>query len=95
MKKTNSNDDSDNLIVAVDDEGNEHVIDIDLCNDTVDKVMESLFNLQEQEDRFDFTTASYGLFISAYHVLLSSGWSMAELVKDMEEYLEDHKKSMN
>ena len=95
MRKIYSKGSDENLIVEVQDDGTERIIDIDMCNDTVDKVMESLFNLEEQVERFDVATACYGLFINAYYILLSAGWSMGELVKDMEEHLEDHKRSLN
>lgn len=94
MRKIYSKGD-DNFIVEVQEDGTERLIDIDVCNEVVDKVMESLFKLEEQTEHFDVGTACYGLFLNAYHVLLSSGWSMGELMKDMEEHLEDHKRSMN
>lgn len=90
-----NSEDRDNLIIDVDDEGNEYVIDLDVCNAVVDSVFESLAEQESEIENFDFTAACYSMFIISYRILLDSGWSMEELTRDLQDQFDDHKKSMN
>jgi hypothetical protein len=87
--------DNNNLIIEIDDEGKEYIIDLDVCNAVSDSIFDSLSEQENNIENFDFVATCYSMFITTYQILLGAGWSMDELVKDMQEHLVEYKKSMN
>ncbi len=85
----------DNLIIEIDDEGNEYTIDLDVCNAVADSVFKNLAEQEGNIENFDFVTTCYSMFMATYQILLEAGWSTDELVNDMQEHLRDLRKSMN
>jgi hypothetical protein len=89
--------DSDNKIVEVADDGTEYTIDLGVCETIADSVMTSLFELEESGDvqDFDAVATCFSLFINTFHVLVSAGWMLDELKRELDDHFETHKNSMN
>ena len=91
------NENNDNLMIEVLDDGTEVVIDLDVCDAVADSIMDNLFSLAEEKEieNFDPVVTCFSLFINAYHVLLNSGWTVDGLKKELEEHYDSHRSSMN
>jgi hypothetical protein len=87
----------DNIITETLEDGTEITIDLDLCNGIADNIMEKIFELDEEVEleHYDAVATCFGLFINTYHVLLSTGWSVDDLKKELDEHYISLKKSMN
>ena len=88
---------NDNLIVEILEDGTKVVIDLDVCNGVADSIIDNLFSLNEDNEieNFDPVATCFSLFINTYHVLLSSGWTVADLKSELDEHFINHKNSMN
>jgi hypothetical protein len=79
--------DNHNLIEITDEDGNVvHTIDIGVCNQVADDMLDSMVELEEVMDNFDFVTACFSLFVNCVHILTDHGWSVQELVKEVEQH---------
>jgi hypothetical protein len=87
----------DDKIIEINEDGEEYIIDIGVCNTIADSVMTSLFELEESEEveHFDATATCFSLFMNTFHVLVSAGWSIDELKNELDDHFEIIKKTMN
>lgn len=90
-------DESDNLIEEIMEDETEYTIDLDVCNGVADKIMTTIFEVEESEkiENFDAVAVCFGLFINTYHVLLNAGWTIDDLKIELDEHFNEYKKSMN
>lgn len=82
----NIDEDSDHLIVEMDQDGNEYVIDLDVCKDHADAAMNQLWESEGEVENFDFNTAVFALFLNSIHVLSQTGWTTSELVNAVQDH---------
>jgi len=97
MTKKTEVQDSDNLIIETMEDGTEYTIDLEVCNTVADEIMNSLFALDEsgEVENFDAVATCFSLFISTYHVLLQTGWTIDNLKQELDEHFECHRNGMN
>jgi hypothetical protein len=91
------NENNDNLLIEVLDDGTEVVIDLDVCDAVADSIIDNLFSLAEDNEveNFDPIVTCFSLFIDTYHILLNSGWTVDGLKNELDEHFNTHKKTMN
>jgi hypothetical protein len=89
--------DDDMMINEVTEDGEEYTIDLGVCMSVADRVMESLFELDEsgELENFDAVATCFSLFIDTYHVLIESGWTIENLKQELDDHFQVHKNAMN
>jgi hypothetical protein len=89
--------DDDDMITGTTDDGEEYTIDLDVCMKVADRVIESLFELDEsgELENFDAVATCFSLFLNTYHVLIESGWTLENLKEELDDHFQMHKNSMN
>lgn len=75
-----------NIITDTTPDGEEYKIDLDLCYEAADELLENLFEMEDEVENFDFTAAVFSLFISSIYILSESGWKTEELVREVLEH---------
>lgn len=76
-----------NVIPIWDEQGElVEVIHIDLCNEVADGMLESMWELEGELEHFDFSTAAFGLFVNCVHILVDAGWSVEDLMKEVQDH---------
>jgi hypothetical protein len=76
-----------NLINETLEDGTEYQFDLDVCEEQATKVLDQLFELENNLEDFDFTATVFNLYINCIHILSSSGWTKEELVNEVANYL--------
>lgn len=89
--------DDDMMITEVTDDGEEFTIDLNVCMSVADRVMESLFELEDSEEleNFDAVATCFSLFLDTYHVLIEAGWTLENLKQELDDHFQLHKNAMN
>lgn len=73
----------DNEFVEILPDGTVYYVDLDVCNEEADKLMEELYEKEGKVPNFDYTTAVFSLFINSIHTLSNSGWTTEELLQEV------------
>lgn len=73
----------DNEFVEILPDGTVYYVDLDVCSEEADKVMEELYEKEGTVPNFDYTSAVFTLFINSIHTLSNSGWTTEELIQEV------------
>ena len=73
----------DNEFVEILPDGTVYYVDLDVCNEEADKVLEELYEKEGKVLNFDYTSAVFALFIHSIHTLSNSGWTTEELIQEV------------
>ena len=73
----------DNEFVEILPDGTVYYVDLDVCSEEADKVMEELYEKEDTVPNFDYTSAVFTLFINSIHTLSNSGWTTEELIQEV------------
>jgi hypothetical protein len=79
-----------NIIKETLEDGTEYQFDLDVCEQQATKVLDELFQLENNLEDFDFTATIFSLYINCIHILSNSGWNKDELIKEVENHAETY-----
>jgi hypothetical protein len=79
-----------NIIKETLADGTEYQFDLDVCEEEATRVLDDLFELEDNLKDFDFTATIFSLYIHSIHILSESGWTKEELIKEVENHLNEN-----
>ena len=77
-----------NIIKETLEDGTEYQFDLDVCDKQATKLLDNLFELENNLTGFDFTATIFSLYINCIHILSNSGWTKDELINEINSHLE-------
>ena len=76
----------DNIIKAVDKDGKETDVDMDLCFEQAQDTLDYLYDKENVIHHYDFGTTIYALFTNCITILSNTGWDEKQLMELVIEY---------
>lgn len=77
------------------EDGTEYQFDMDVSHDITESIFESLLEMQDNLENFDFEATVFCIFASSLSILAGCGWEPEALRAEIDSQITSNKESMN